>query len=54
MTTPFRADNLGSMLRPPELIEVRTAHQDGRIDAAGLREIENRCILKALELQKSD
>lgn len=53
MNTPFRADNLGSMLRPAELIEARTAHQEGRIDAAGLREIEDRSILTALELQKS-
>jgi 5-methyltetrahydropteroyltriglutamate--homocysteine methyltransferase len=53
MTTPFRADNLGSMLRPAELIEARAAHQEGRIDGARLREVEDRCILTALELQKS-
>jgi len=25
MTTKFRADNIGSLLRPPELIEARAA-----------------------------
>jgi 5-methyltetrahydropteroyltriglutamate--homocysteine methyltransferase len=53
MTTPFRADNIGSMLRPAELIEARAAYQEGRIDPARLREIEDRSILTALELQKS-
>jgi 5-methyltetrahydropteroyltriglutamate--homocysteine methyltransferase len=41
------------MLRPAELIEARASHQEGRIDAARLSEAEDRCILRALELQKS-
>jgi 5-methyltetrahydropteroyltriglutamate--homocysteine methyltransferase len=53
VTTMFRADNIGSMLRPAELIEARAAYQEGRIDTARLREIEDRSILTALELQKS-
>jgi 5-methyltetrahydropteroyltriglutamate--homocysteine methyltransferase len=53
MTTPFRADNIGSLLRPPELIAARTAHREKQISAAQLREIEDRSILTALELQKS-
>jgi len=53
MATTFRADNIGSLLRPPELLEARSAYQDRKIDLAGLREMENRSILKALELQKA-
>jgi len=53
MPIQFRADNIGSLLRPPELIEARGAHREGRISAEQLREIEDRSILTALELQKS-
>jgi len=53
MPTPFRADNIGSLLRPPELIEARTAHRENRITPAELRKIEDQSILMALELQKS-
>jgi 5-methyltetrahydropteroyltriglutamate--homocysteine methyltransferase len=53
MATPFRADNIGSLLRPPELIEARAAHRGNRISLDQLREIENRSIVKALELQKA-
>ena len=34
---PFRADHVGSLLRPPELLEAREAHAAGRLDDAGLR-----------------
>ena len=27
MPTPYRADHVGSLLRPPELLEARTAYQ---------------------------
>ena len=52
MATQFRADNIGSLLRPPELIDARGAHREGRMDAQQLREIEDRSIIKALNLQK--
>ena len=29
MTTPYRADHVGSLLRPPELLEARTAYVSG-------------------------
>ena len=41
---PFRADHVGSLLRPPELLAARARHQAGEIAAAALREIEDRCI----------
>lgn len=53
MTTRFRADNIGSLLRPQELLDARAAYRQGRMDYEKLHEIEDRCILKALELQKA-
>jgi 5-methyltetrahydropteroyltriglutamate--homocysteine methyltransferase len=52
MPTRFRADNIGSLLRPQELLEARAAYREGRLDREQLRAIEDRSILKALELQK--
>ncbi len=53
MGNRYRTDNIGSLLRPPELLEARVAYRDGRLAAERLREIEDRSILQALELQKS-
>jgi 5-methyltetrahydropteroyltriglutamate--homocysteine methyltransferase len=53
MATLFRADNIGSLLRPPGLIEARVARQEGRLDGEQLREVENRSILSALEMQRA-
>jgi 5-methyltetrahydropteroyltriglutamate--homocysteine methyltransferase len=53
MATQFRADNIGSLLRPPELLEARAALREGRIDPIQAREVEDRSILKALEMQKA-
>jgi 5-methyltetrahydropteroyltriglutamate--homocysteine methyltransferase len=43
-TPPFRADHVGSLLRPPELKEARTRHHAGEIDAAALKAAEDRAI----------
>jgi 5-methyltetrahydropteroyltriglutamate--homocysteine methyltransferase len=53
MANLFRADNLGSLLRPGELLEARAAYGQGRIEHQRLREIEERSILKALDLQRA-
>lgn len=50
--TRYRADHVGSFLRPPELLEARVAHAEGRIGDAELREQEDRAILTILELQR--
>jgi len=47
MHVPYRADHVGSFLRPPELLEARSAG-----DAERLREIEDRAILRVLAKQK--
>ncbi len=51
-TPPFRADHVGSLLRPPELTRARGEFKAGRIDAAQLREVEDQAILAAIELQR--
>ena len=53
MAIQFRADNIGSLLRPPELLAARAALRDGRMTEEQVREIEDRSILKALEMQRA-
>ncbi len=50
-TPPFRADHVGSLLRPPKLLKAREEHAAGQIDDEELREIENEAIREAVELQ---
>jgi 5-methyltetrahydropteroyltriglutamate--homocysteine methyltransferase len=52
-TAPFRADHVGSLLRPHELRAARTSHQQGELDAAGLRAIEDACIKDVVAKQES-
>lgn len=49
---PFRANHVGSLLRPPELREARDKHAKGEISAAQLREVEDRCIRDAVKMQE--
>ncbi|MBI2181809.1 MAG: 5-methyltetrahydropteroyltriglutamate--homocysteine S-methyltransferase [Deltaproteobacteria bacterium] len=49
---PFRANHVGSLLRPPELRQAREQHQKGEITAAELREVEDRCIRDAVKMQE--
>jgi hypothetical protein len=37
LTPPFRADHVGSLLRPPELLRARDEHRAGRLSAVQLR-----------------
>src|SRR5207302_8175352 len=48
---PFRADHVGSLLRPPELLRARAEHQAGRLAAAELRQAEDRAIAEAARMQ---
>src|SRR3989475_8824220 len=52
MTARFRAEQVGSLLRPPELLQARAAHLEGRLTREELRSIEDRSILHALEKQR--
>jgi 5-methyltetrahydropteroyltriglutamate--homocysteine methyltransferase len=48
----LHADHVGSLLRPPELLEARGAHLAGRIDDDELRAVEDASILEAIRLQQ--
>ncbi|MCW2336518.1 5-methyltetrahydropteroyltriglutamate--homocysteine methyltransferase [Sphingobium sp. B2D3A] len=50
---PFRADHVGSFLRPQALIEARHDHAAGKIDAAALRAIEDKAIADVVAFQES-
>src|SRR5437773_5937905 len=52
MTARYRAEQVGSLLRPPELLQARAAHLEGRLTREELRSIEDRSILHALEKQR--
>ena len=49
---PFRANHVGSLLRPPELLQAREKHQKGEMSAAQLRQTEDRCIRDAVKMQE--
>jgi 5-methyltetrahydropteroyltriglutamate--homocysteine methyltransferase len=49
---PFRADQVGSLLRPQELKQARADFKAGKIQAAKLKEVEDRSIKKAISLQE--
>ncbi len=51
-TPPFRADHVGSLLRPQNLRDARAAHKAGRLDDAGLRAAEDDAIAGIIALQK--
>ncbi|HET8577135.1 MAG TPA: 5-methyltetrahydropteroyltriglutamate--homocysteine S-methyltransferase [Methylomirabilota bacterium] len=49
---PFRSEHIGSLLRPPALLEARRDFEEGRLDPAGLRREEDRWIREAVTLQE--
>jgi 5-methyltetrahydropteroyltriglutamate--homocysteine methyltransferase len=49
---PFRADHVGSLLRPPELLAARADFEAGKIDAAALKAVEDDAIRDAVALQR--
>src|SRR3954463_4404481 len=49
---PFRADHVGSLLRPPALLDAREAHAVGRIDDAQLRAAEDEAIRDVVQMQR--
>ena len=52
-TPPFRAEQVGSLLRPLELREARARAKAGALSAAELRAVEDRCIRAAVARQES-
>jgi 5-methyltetrahydropteroyltriglutamate--homocysteine methyltransferase len=51
-TPPFRADHVGSLLRPAELKKAREQNAKGEIDAAALKAVEDREIEAAIKKQE--
>src|SRR5699024_1028798 len=50
---PFRAEQVGSLLRPQAVLDARMRHAHGEIDADGLRDVEDRAIADAIRKQES-
>ena len=53
MKPPFRADQVGSLLRPPELAEARGRFKRKEISSSRLREIEDKAIEQAIRRQEA-
>jgi 5-methyltetrahydropteroyltriglutamate--homocysteine methyltransferase len=49
---PFRADHVGSLLRPPRLLEARDDHAAGGIDDDELRAVEDEAIREIVRMQE--
>jgi 5-methyltetrahydropteroyltriglutamate--homocysteine methyltransferase len=52
MATKYRADQVGSFLRPPELLAARQSFVEGKITETDLRKVQDEAILKIIELQR--
>src|SRR6516162_11176887 len=53
MAKRYRAEQVGSLLRPPELLEARAAYGQVRISLDEIQAAEDEAILAALEKQRS-
>jgi 5-methyltetrahydropteroyltriglutamate--homocysteine methyltransferase len=51
-TPPYRADHVGSLLRPKSLLEARKEHEEGRLPAEELRAQEDEAIAEAVSRQR--
>ena len=49
---PFRADHVGSFLRPRRLLEAREKFFAGNLGAAELRGVEDECIREVVKSQE--
>src|SRR4051812_11027289 len=49
---PFRADHVGSLLRPPRLLKARDDFAAGHIDADALRAVEDEAIREIVRKQE--
>jgi 5-methyltetrahydropteroyltriglutamate--homocysteine methyltransferase len=49
---PFRADHVGSLVRPHALLEARKEHAAGRLAADRLRALEDKAVREAVALQE--
>src|ERR1044071_3360973 len=52
MAQQYHADHIGSLLRPPQLLEARAQYAEGRISGEELRGVEDWAILEVLDVQR--
>ena len=52
LNPPFRAEHLGSLLRPQYILDARKKLDDGQLAAAELKKLEDRAIADALRMQR--
>ncbi|HLF80052.1 MAG TPA: hypothetical protein VJB57_21440, partial [Dehalococcoidia bacterium] len=52
MTVKYRADHVGSLLRPQALLDARKQYDAGKLTLEQLREVEDRSILEAIKMQR--
>jgi len=51
---PFRADHVGSLLRPDAVVAGRKKHvESGTLDSADMRAIEDQAIVELISMQES-
>ena len=50
---PFRAEHVGSFLRPQRLIEAARAHKAGTLDAAGFAKVQDDCVRQVVAFQEN-
>lgn len=53
LNPPFRADHVGSLLRPKAVLEARQQHHNGEITTEELRQVEDKYIAEAVKKQES-
>src|ERR1700677_1614335 len=53
LVPPFKADVVGSLLRPKALLDARASHMAGTLSREALWDLERQSIARAVELQKS-
>ena len=51
-TAAYRADQVGSFLRPREVLDAHAALAGGKMDEATVRGIEDEAILQVLDMQR--
>ncbi len=51
-TPPYRADHVGSLLRPKRLLDARAEHAGGRLPAEELKGVEDEAIAEAVAMQE--
>jgi 5-methyltetrahydropteroyltriglutamate--homocysteine methyltransferase len=52
-TPPFRADHVGSLLRPPRLLDARSRFAQGELSAEQLRGIEDEAVREVVGMQRA-